>query len=122
MPEEKRRFTRVSFSVKAELTANNVLYTAEEITNLSVGGCLLPIEADLEPGKVCLLKILLSGTATELSIQVEGKIVRCKSGTMAIRFTRIEPDNLFHLQNIIRYNYPDTDKVEHELGKHPGLI
>ena len=50
MPEDKRRFTRVSFSVKAELTANNVLYIAEEITNLSVGGCLLPIEADLEPG------------------------------------------------------------------------
>jgi hypothetical protein len=121
MPE-KRRFTRVSFSVKTELTANNVLYTAEEITNLSVGGCLLPIEADLAPETVCLLKILLSGTATEFSIQVEGKIVRCKSGTMAIRFTRIEPDNLFHLQNIIRYNYPDTDKVEHELGKHPGLI
>ena len=122
MPEEKRRFTRVSFSVKAELTVNNALYTAEEITNLSVGGCLLPIEADLESGTVCLLKILLSGTATEFSIQVEGKIVRCKSGTMAIRFTKIETDSLFHLQNIIRYNYPDTDKVEHELGKHPGLV
>ena len=121
MPEEKRRFSRVSFSVKAELTVDGVLYIADEITNLSVGGCLLPIEADLEPETACLLKIVLSGTATELSIQVEGKIVRCKSGTIAVRFTKIEPDGLFHLQNIIRYNYPDTDKVEYELGKHPGL-
>ena len=121
MPEEKRRFTRVSFSVKVELTADNVLYTAEEITNLSVGGCLLPIEADLEPGTVCLVKILLSGTDTEFLIEVEGNIVRCKSGTIAVRFTRIEPDNLFHLQNIVRYNSPDTDRVEQEISDHKGL-
>jgi hypothetical protein len=122
MKDEKRRFTRVPFRVKTKVAAKNVIFSAEEITNLSVGGCLLPIEAELEPETECRLEILLSGTATELSVQVEGKIVRCESGTMAIRFTRIEPDSLFHLQNIIRYNYPDTDKVEHELGKHPGLI
>ena len=43
MSEERRRFTRIPFRVKAEMTVSDVLYKAEEISNLSVGGCLLPI-------------------------------------------------------------------------------
>jgi len=67
MTDEQRRFSRVSFRVRAEMTVNNVLYSSEEINNLSVGGCLLPI------------------------------------------------------QNIVRYNSPDTDRVEQEISNHPGL-
>ena len=35
MPDEKQRFTRVPFKVKAEMTVNDVLYSSEEINNLS---------------------------------------------------------------------------------------
>ncbi len=122
MTDEKRRFSRVPFRVRAEMTIHNVLYSSEEINNLSVGGCLLPIKVAVETGTKCNLKILLSGTNSELSVRIEGQIIRCESEAVAVKFTQIEPDSLFHLQNIIRYNYPDTDKVEHELGKHPGLI
>lgn len=121
MPDEKRRFTRVPFEVKGEMTVNDVLYYSEKINNLSVGGCLLPIEADAETGTKCHLKIMLSGANSKLSVQVEGKIIRCEPGAVAIKFTTIEPDSLFHLQNIIRYNYPDIDKVEQEISNYPGL-
>lgn len=121
MPDEKRRFTRVPFEVKGEMTVNDVLYYSEKINNLSVGGCLLLLEADVETGTKCHLKIMLSGANSKLSVQVEGKIIRCEPGAVAIKFTTIEPDSLFHLQNIIRYNYPDTDKVEQEISNYPGL-
>ena len=121
MKDEKRRFTRIPFKVKAEMTVNDVLYSSEKINNLSVGGCLLPIEADVEAGTKCNLKIMLSGANSELSVQVEGKIIRCEPATVAIKFTEIDPDSLFHIQNIIRYNHPYTDKVEQEINNFPGL-
>ena len=71
MSEEKRRFTRIPFRVKAEMTVNDVLYGAEEISNLSVGGCLLLIRVDLEPGSACHVRIVLSGTSSELSVREE---------------------------------------------------
>ncbi len=71
MSEEKRRFTRIPFRVKAEMTVNDVLSRTEEISNLSVAGCLLPVRADLEPGGVCHVRMLLSGTSSELSVREE---------------------------------------------------
>ena len=122
MSDEKRRFSRVPFNVKVELTVDHAQYISEEIDNLSVGGCRLSIAADLEVGAPCRLRILLSETTDGPHVQVEGQVVRCESGTVAIQFTGIDPDSLFHLQNIIRYNFPDTDKVEQELSDHPGLV
>ncbi len=121
MTDEKRRFSRVPFRVSVEMTVNDILYSSEEINNLSVGGCLLPIKMDVGTGTKCNLEILLSGKNSELSVRVEGKIIRCESGAVAIKFTEIQPDSLFHLQNIVRYNSPDTDRVEQEISNHPGL-
>lgn len=121
MLKEKRRFTRVPFQAKAEMTINNALYLSDKIDNLSVGGCLLPIEVDVAAGTECRLNILLSGTNSELSVQVAGEVFRSESGAVAVRFTEIEPDSLFHLQNIVLYNHPDTDKIEQEMKNHPGL-
>ena len=39
-----------------------------------------------------------------------------------IKFTGIDPDSLFHLHNILRYNAVDPDRVEQEIDEHPGLI
>ncbi|MBU4037640.1 MAG: hypothetical protein KKA35_14535, partial [Proteobacteria bacterium] len=65
-------------------------------------------------------EIFLSGTNSKLSILLEGEIIRCVSMTVAIKFIEVEPDSLFHLQNIVRYNYPDTDRVEQEISNHLG--
>lgn len=122
MPDEKRRFTRITFQLEAELKVNNALYTAKEINNLSIGGCLLPVDADPVPGTPCHLKILLSGTNSRLSIQVEGEIIRAAAHEIAVKFTRIGPDSLYHLQNIILYNSSDPDEVEREIEEHPGIV
>ncbi len=118
MTDDKRRFTRTPFKVRAEIKTSDALYRAAEISNLSVGGCLLPITADLEPGTVCQMKIILEGT-DDVRIRVEGKVVRSPPETVALQFNRIDLDSLFHLRNIIRYNAPDADAVDMEITKHP---
>jgi hypothetical protein len=122
MSEEKRRFTRIPFKVTGELTVHGVTYISPEISNLSVGGCLLPIAADLEPGIQCQVKIILSGTSSELSVNVSGEVMRCQPPSVAIKFTHIDLDSLYHLQNIIRYNANDVEKIEKEIEEHPGLV
>ena len=121
MNDENRRFSRISFKVKAQLQIDNQIFTTPELSNLSVGGCLLPLTVDFPPGTPCLLKIILEGTVEEMSVQVEGEIVRATPDGVALRFLRIEPESLFHLRNIILYNAPDADIIEHEISRHPGL-
>ncbi len=121
MTDEKRRFTRTPFKVRAEIETSDARYCAAEISNLSIGGCLLPIQADLEPGTVCRMKIILEGTG-DVCIRVEGKVVRSPPETVALQFHRIDRDSLLHLQNVIRYNAPDANAVDMEILKHPGLV
>lgn len=98
------------------------MYTVNEISNLSVGGCLVPIKADVEPGTTCNVKILLSGTISDMSIEIDGEIKHSTPDAVAIRFTRIDPEGLFHLHNIVRYNSPDPDTIDREISEHPGLV
>jgi len=122
MSDDKRRFTRVPFRVEAEITVEEFSYNTEEIKNLSVGGCLLPVSAPLDVGAACHVKILLSGTSSELHIEVDAQVVRCGAGEVAVKFTGVDLDSFFHLQNIVRYNSPDPDAVEEELRAHLGLV
>lgn len=121
MKNGHRRFSRIPFRVNAEITFPDSSHTVREMNNLSVGGCLLPLSMDLEPGTPCRIKIMLEGTTDEKCIRAEGKVIRSTPEGVAVQFTGIDPDSLFHLQNIIRYNSPDADMIEFELSKHPGL-
>jgi hypothetical protein len=119
MKNEKRRYSRIFFNVKAKLTVGGAVYTVDRIANLSVGGCLLELEEDLPVGKDCTFTILLS--RMEPGVDVQGEIVRAGNGEVSLKFTTINPENLFHLQNIIRYNAEDPDAIEEEISAHPGL-
>lgn len=90
----------------AELTVANTCHAAKQILNLSVGGCLLEIKDNLPVGVECTIKIIIDGTQQGLRVDAEGEIVRNDSETVGIQFTRMGPDSLLHLQNIVRYSLP----------------
>lgn len=119
MADEKRRFSRIFFDVQAKLTVDGVVYAVDRIANLSVGGCLLEIDADFILGSGCVFTILLPHMAPE--VNVLGEIIRTGNGEVSLKFVTIEAEDLFHLQNIIRYNAEDPDAVEQEISAHPGL-
>ena len=122
MVDERRRFIRFPYKMNAELIGKGTSYEVDKISNLGIGGCLLPIGADLEPGTPCTLKIFLGKRGLDPVVTVEGTIVRCEHGNVAIKFTKIDPENLLHLQKIARYNSSDPDRVETEIREHPGLV
>lgn len=119
MTAEKRRFSRIFFNVRARLEVDDKVYAIDRIMNLSVGGCLLEIEDELPLGTEGKFTIFLPRMAP--GVEVFGEIVRSGNGETSLKFVRITPENLVHLQNIIRYNADDPDSIEEEINSHPGL-
>ena len=64
----------------------------------------------------------MTGTTNGLSVHVKGEVMRSEAETLAVKFTVIDADSLFHLQNIIRYNEPDYEAAEEEIRDHPGMV
>ena len=118
----KRRFTRIPFKAGAKIDVEDKSFLVDEIFNLSIGGCLLPLADKLNTGIKCFVRITLSEINDNLAVCVEGEIVRSENNMTAVKFTKIDPDSLFHLQNIIRYNAPDSNAIEQEIDSHPGII
>lgn len=122
MTDEKRRFSRIVFKMNAVLTVRGNLFKVKEIANLSVGGCQLDIGEHVTVGTACSLLIVLNPADRTMNVEVDGEVVRSEKGTVGIKFSSIAPDALVHLQNIIRYNAPDADRIEQEIDEHPGLV
>ncbi|HNR12333.1 MAG TPA: PilZ domain-containing protein [Thermodesulfobacteriota bacterium] len=122
MAEERRKFPRVSFTVEAELLVHGTLHKTEALSNLSVGGCLLPLSEKLDPGTPCEVTIFMGGASSELKLHVIGEIVRNSSEGTAVQFTHIDPDSLMHLQNIVNYNTASPDKPTRKFQFRRGLF
>ncbi|MEZ4528323.1 MAG: PilZ domain-containing protein [Desulfobacterales bacterium] len=120
--DNKRRFTRVPFRAQTRIDIGGRTYAVGEIYNLAIGGCLLHFGTNAKIGTPCRLTIRLSESDEDISVHVKGEVVRSDSGMLAVKFIQIDPDSLFHLRNIIRYNARDAHKVEKEIETHPGIL
>lgn len=122
MDMTKRRFSRIELNFPATLIVDgSEVYDIHELANLSIGGCLVPLEENIIEGTNCTITIRLAGGLGNTPVNVAGEVVRYDNSYVAIKFTKISPDDLFHLQNLIRYNAPNPDQIEEEIKKHPGL-
>ena len=122
MEKTKRKFSRIPLNFPATLiVAHTEVYDIHELANLSIGGCLVPLKEDLPEGTSCTITIRLTGGLGNTPVNIGGEVVRHDRDYVAIKFTRISPDNLGHLQNLIRYNAPDPDVIDKEIAQHPGL-
>lgn len=122
MEKQNRKFTRVPFRVEATLTTKDAVYSPTAVSNLGVGGCLLEVQGDFTVGAPCELSIALPAAESPARVVVSGEIVRFDEKGLAVRFIGTDPDSLYHLKNIVRYNNPDPEAVEQEFLKHPGLF
>ena len=122
MDSENRKFTRFYYKMRSEFSVNECIYEFDELINLSIGGCLLPIVVDAKPGDECYLKILLGDNEAGPVVSVGGRVTRIDDDTSAVSFIKIDPESLGHLHKIAQYNSPDPDRTEQEIKKHPGLF
>ncbi len=122
MTTNNRKFTRFYYKMRSEFRVNKNIFVLEELINLSIGGCLLPVAAVADPGDKCFLKILLGDDSLSPVVSIEGRIIRVDSDTTAVKFIKIDPESLEHLHKIAQYNASDPKRVEEEIKKHPGLF
>jgi hypothetical protein len=119
MAEDKRRFSRINYDVQASLIVDNAQIPVDRIINLSVGGCQIALQHSVALHTVCVFVLLIEGI--EDGVQVDSEVVRCSPGEISLKFIGVEPQNLYHLHNILRYNAEDPEKIEQEIDKRPGL-
>lgn len=103
-------------------TEEGTTYTVEELLNVSMGGCLVETRDHYVIPSKCSLVINIGDVTDNLRVEITGTFVRRENAYTGIQFTHIDPDSLFHLQNIIRYNADDPDKIEQEIDERPGII
>ncbi len=124
MASEKRKFTRIPLPFELTLILEDgSSHKVNHFDNVSVGGCLVSLQPEYADHTTCTVKIELGqDQEQEPTILAHGNIIRHNDHQLAIQFTSIDPDSLFHLQNLIRYNSPDPDKVDSEIQLHKGIL
>lgn len=121
MQQEKRKFSRINLPFELTIFLEDwSSFIIDQVTDISIGGCLIPSRPEFENQKYCRICIRL-GESAEHVIEVEGEFVRAVGDGVAIQFNKIDPDSLHHLQNLILYNAPDPDIINSELKDHKGI-
>jgi hypothetical protein len=106
---EQRRKVRVEFRSEATVTYKEKTITGN-ISNLSMKGLLLESTERFPVDETVDITIKLSGSTTDLSVRILGKVLRHEENGMAIEFKEMELDSFIHLRNIVFY----ADRELHE--------
>jgi len=115
MTQERRKNTRVRFRTTADVQFADKNYTQCETENLSLKGLSVLGITGHQTAEKCSIALALSGSTSELKLNMQGEIVRVEPNSIALKFTEIDLDSFYHLKNIIYYNSEDPDKIETEL-------
>lgn len=117
----RREFSRSPVHIEVRLTAGDETAIKGTLHDVSVKGVFLATDARAPLGSECQVSLLLEGGAEPIRAEARGKVVRSDAQGMAIEFTETDPDSLTHLQKLVLYNAPDTDKAEQEIADSVGL-
>lgn len=115
--DDRRKNTRVAFQTTADLKFADTVYTKCETDNLSVKGVSVLGITNHKIGETCELALALSGSTSELRLEMKGEVVRADSEGIALHFTEVDLDSYYHLKNIIYYNSEDPDSLKTELSE-----
>ena len=107
---ERRRHRRVSAKVQGFLLGNSHEVEGHTL-DLSLGGARFESELDVFPGKVIVVRLVVPGLETPLSIQ-EAKVQWVDEETFGVEFQKIQPDKLDELEQLID-EYDDAEQSGH---------
>jgi hypothetical protein len=113
---EKRNFDRIPFQTKAIVRSKDATVIGI-VDNLSLDGIFLKTPEKLHLNRIVKIELLITGTSSQLSILLDGKIMRHENLGMAIQFKDIDMDTFFHLKNLISYNTNQIGTLEDEFQK-----
>jgi hypothetical protein len=110
---EKRSFARIPFKTKA-IVRHKDSTVIGIVENLSLAGIFLKTPEKLALKRVVKIELLFTGTSSEISILLNGKISRHENIGMGIEFKNMDIDAFYHLRNLISYNIDQMEKLKEE--------
>jgi len=113
---EKRNFDRIPFQTKAIVRSKDATVIGI-VENLSLDGIFLKTPEKLKLNRIVKIELLFTGTSSQLSILLDGKIMRHENTGMAIQFKDIDMDAFLHLKNLISYNTNQVEKLKDDFKK-----
>jgi len=113
---EKRNFARIPFPTKAIVRAKDATVIGI-VENLSLDGIFLKTPERLGLNRIVKIELLFTGTSSQLSILLDGKIMRHENLGMAIQFKDVDMDAFLHLKNIISCSTNQMEKIKDDFQK-----
>lgn len=112
---EKRKFLRVIFHTEAIIKLNKCEYKCE-VKDLSLKGAYLQTneKINVENGQIIDISFFLSGTTSELNLNMKSIVFRTDETGLGIKFETIDLDSFIYLKNIIAYNSGNLEQVMDE--------
>lgn len=117
MDERNRReMTRVPFHFAATLQSHSNPAIPGNVTDVSLKGIYVACENPLPVGSACQLTLRLGSGDDPVCLELAGTVARVDRSGMAIEIDEVLPiETLTHLQNVVRYNAADADRIDQEL-------
>ena len=121
--KERRKHTRISLGLEAELRLSDNVTFAGKIKDISFSGVFMYCvnSADIPSGGTGLLKLLLQAGPHRNVINFRCQVVRTDESGAGIKFINTDVDGYQQFKNLMLYNSADPDKLLAELEKNPGL-
>ncbi len=110
---KERNKSRVVFHVNASIEYDGNIVNGD-VENLSTNGMFMNTKENIPVEKEVEVSIYLSGTTSELSLNIKGIVVRKDAKGVAVNFKEIEFDSFIHLRNIIEFNTAGNSEVMKE--------
>jgi hypothetical protein len=110
---EKRKNKRVPFHAEAMVKNKDIMINGR-IDNLSMRGMFLNTDGRLTDDDQVEISISLTGSSSQLSIDLTGRVSRQTDTGIAIVFKEMDLDSFIHLRNVVAYNSADADEIMDE--------
>ncbi|GAA6203450.1 PilZ domain-containing protein [Thalassotalea sp. SU-HH00458] len=114
--ENRRQFTRILFSIDAQLEVEEQTYTVN-IHDISLNGALVtaPKNAEKIKNKLGLLTFQLADSEMQVAMHVA--IVHVKQDEIGLQCNAIDIDSVTHLRRLVELNLGDDSQLNKELSQ-----
>lgn len=114
--QEARRHSRSAVSIDGVIRLMNGVRLEGTTEDVSIGGLRMQCEHYLPVGHTVRVTLVLHGGSEDVRLEATGTVSRVDSRGVAIHFESVDTDAMPHLENLVRYNATDADRVEAEMA------
>ena len=116
MGKERRKRTRVKFSIEVVVTVDNLNVRVQSY-NFSLKGMLCSSNRLLQENQPCRVTLNLTQESKEEPIRavIHGRVVRVSPEETAIDFSVMDTESFLHLKKIVELHAGEPERITREL-------